>query len=33
MGMFLLFLSDSTGLAVAGGTMVFIGLLAFFHPR
>jgi hypothetical protein len=33
MGVFILFLADSTLLTVAGGAMTFFGLLAFFHPR
>jgi len=33
MGIFIVFLADSTGLTILGGAMTFVGLLAFFHPR
>jgi hypothetical protein len=33
MGIFIVFLADSTGLTILGGAMTFAGLLAFFHPR
>jgi hypothetical protein len=33
MGVFILFLADSTGLTIVGAVMTFAGALAAFHPR
>jgi hypothetical protein len=33
MGIFILFLADSTGLTVLGAGMTLVGALVFFHPR